>query len=243
MKKVLLVLGISFVSLNSYAFEQVIGLSGGYTNQTSKTTHYQKTEFDNPNYNPNRPESTSNQKRIQNQWIDKSKHNNSGYNLNLEYQVRFDFPLANTTNFWVLGIGYTYDNVRTNPKYQSLDSFTSTNHNPYVLAMLTLFKNKDVAVRWGWAFGNGFNKENSHKYNKITADMLLDAEYNVSNSFILFSRASINMVRGKNDVYDTNLGVSKEDEFYQNETVLSNNIKMKSKDYAYRINLGIRYKI
>ncbi len=248
MKKLLLTLIIGIFSFNGYAFEQVIGISGGLSQSKSKVNHWQKTEFDNPNFNPSCPESPNNLRRIQNNWKDGATHKNNGYNINLEYQVRLDFPTV-MDNFFVLGVGYTYEDVSIKPNYQDLSNFKSTMHNPYILAMITLFSgksagiSKDINVRWGWAFGQGFNKADSYKYKKLTADMILDAEYGISDNILIFSRANFAMVDGKDNQYNTNLSVNKDPIYEQNQVILDNYIKTNSKDSTYRINFGIRYKI
>jgi hypothetical protein len=250
MKKILLILGISLFSFNSYAFEQVIGVSGGYSYSQTKISHIIDSQFKekNPNYDSSKPVGSNNQEYLTK--VDKFaniKHGAmDGYNLNAEYQLRFD--VSDIKNFLVLGAGYTNENMKLNPKYQDLDSLNYGMNDIYLLGMITLAQGKGFALRFGGSVGNGFfkidsyNNEDARKYNNFTANLLIDGEYSVSSNFMLFSRVSYMLEGGKKFTYDTNMTFDNAVNHIDNQ-ILSNKFTLNPQEQFVRLNFGVRYKI
>ncbi len=236
MKKLLLVLGIGLISLNSYAFEQVIGLSGGYTYTKSDFAHSILSKYDNPAY-PNNPMVP----KIEKLYANDRSDNGQGYNLNLEYQIKFD--AYDISNLFTAGVGYTNENIKVKNKYQDMNNIDYKMNEIYLLGLVKLGQYKDFSLKTGISVGQGFfNVQSYDNYNKVTTNLLIDAEYGIGKSFMIFSRISYLLSGNKEFNYSTNLTFNEAVDHTNNE-ILSNDIRHKPIEQLVRINLGVRYKI
>ncbi len=232
MKKLLLTSFITLISFNLSALEHVIGISGGYSFSTSKEVHIMKTKKKHVPDTVSDTTSTFTKEKI---------NKNIGYNFDIEYQLRFNvFNNERINNFFVLGIGYKNEQISFKSNYRDFSNLNTTINNPYLLAMVTPLDVKDLKLRGGFTVGYGINKLDNYNFNKITADIIFDAEYNISSNFILFSRLNINIISGKDVSYDTKLLIEK---IKEDTKIVENYINMQPKEQLYRLNFGIRYKI
>ena len=134
MKKLSLIIFLSLISLNSYAFEQVIGVGAGYGISLPSASHYQVNLYNGSDNNPN------NDKIIT--WTQEKKYINSSYSFDIEYQARLGYI---TENFLTVGIGYRNELTSINTNYNIIDKSIIT-HNPYVLGLFTFYQGKDLSL-------------------------------------------------------------------------------------------------
>ncbi|MCL2567321.1 MAG: hypothetical protein FWE18_04430 [Alphaproteobacteria bacterium] len=254
MKKLALILGMCLISFNLFAFEHVIGISGGLVSSKSDVNHSLTAEYDNICFyeptnticQPSFPEQVVNttDPRIQNTFrnISDNIHRNNGYNFNLEYQARttlFDIP-----NFLTLGLGLETSKTNIKPNYLDLNSINYKINTPYVLAMLTIYQNKSFAFRGGLTGGQDFIKADSNTYKNAAFNMLIDCEYIISNHLMLFGRGATQLNKGKDIVYnarsDQTVGNGVNN---GNPVILDNKIAVSPQESLLKLNFGVRYKI
>ncbi len=231
MKKILLPLILSLISFNSYAYEHVIGFSGGYSAFFPKASHYQTNKHKNTiNDDDNKPLDVYRQFT---HFEDKKYHDNA-YNFEIEYQIRLD-------GGWILGVGYRNEIFSLNSKYALLDSNSFTTHNPYILGLGTFYQSKNFSLSLGGAIGSGLNKIGNSSNTEITIDMIFDVEYLLSDKFLLFTRLNTSL-SGKEYKLNTKNTLIEQTEDNQFE-IIENYIKISPKNFVSRLNFGIRYKI
>jgi hypothetical protein len=264
-KRIALIITIVLFSLNTQAFEQVIGISGGISSSKSSTNHFLTAEYDNRCYQQATDPTCDNidhsinttDKRIQKTFSNISDNvgRGNGYNFNIEYQARLD--LTNRPNFITLGLGFENSKRTIKPNYQNLDDISYDTNSPYLIAMLTLFQQKSFSFKAGFTLGQEFVKIDSNEKDTSQAiNLIADFEYAVSKHILLFTRGSAQLNKGEKIIRDTDLRVGN---LYcgttgnppckagsspnENIDILSNQIEISPTDSQYKLNFGVRYRI
>ncbi len=233
MKKLLLTITLSLISFNLSAVEHVIGFGGYYGNYKSEIVHSSVIDYLNPNFDPSKPIDGNNKERITDTFAKNITNTNKGYDFSFEYQARFDDKI-------ILGIGFENNVININPDFQSLENIKYQSNTPYFTAMIVPYKNKYLSTGLGVSSGINFIRANSQNYTKPSFALLGDVEFNLSKTFILFSRVSYNITEKFDIISDTNLVV---DVPFKDINALNNWLQVIPKDDTFNIKLGVRYKI
>ncbi len=233
MKRLLLSSIITLMSFNLSAVEHVIGVGGFYGNNKTKLRHSSIIDYENPNFDPNKPIDNTNKERLKYALTDDISNNNSGYNLNLEYQFRSDI--------FAVGFGFDNNKVYVKPNYQNLDNINYTVNTPYLMAMISPYSNKYFSIWLGLSLGTGFLKALSENKTQFNSTLFIDGEYNINKKFMLFSRFSLSVTEKYNLTYDTDLHI--ENIPFKNPRELYNWLNITPQNNYVKINLGVRYKI
>ncbi|MDR0484782.1 MAG: hypothetical protein LBH40_05855 [Alphaproteobacteria bacterium] len=239
MKKLLIIIGISLVSINSYALEHVVGVSAGYNFQNAELKHHITNRYLNPN-----PDDENSPTYITKGFNNKSSAFNQGTNFDIEYQLR--------ARFLTIGVGYSNSKTELNFNYYDIEKFNYTNNIPYLIIMFSAIDSKYVAIKLGATIGVNLVKtdfdnldSSNNGYNNYYNSFLIDSEFKVYKNLMLFTRASYVVTR--TDIYYKNsniiFGGANDTSIYPGAEITSNHIIFDPQTQLFKINFGIRYKI
>ena len=198
----------------------------------SDLSHSYLINFENPRFDPSSPVNSSNPERLTYNLYSGTKNTNTGYNINFEYQARFQV--------FTIGAGFKNNNYNLNLNYQDIGAIKYKENSPYVLAMISPYKNGYISIRTGFLFETSFIDMESKNYTKSNFSLLLDFEYNLAKNIMLFTRASYIINSKFSTIYDTDLII---ESGYKDIDVISNTIEITPNNSPIDISFGIRYRI